>query len=102
MHQLVIQFPLSTEYPSTADFDALVSLEEKLERLGEDKFDVDGHDAGAGEMNIFIMTDDAVKTFGSIEASLPSDRPWRAGFRDLDADDYIPIAPPDLKTFEVH
>ena len=65
MHQLVIQFPLSTEYPSSADFAALISLEEKLERFGEDTLDVDGHDAGAGEMNIFIMTDDAVKTFGA-------------------------------------
>ena len=101
MHQLVIQFPLSTTNPNGSDFDALISLEETLERFAEDKFEVDGHDAGAGEMNIFIITDDAVKTFALIEGSLPSDRPWRAGFRDLDADDYIPIAPPDLTTFEV-
>lgn len=101
MHQLVIQFPLGTTNPNDSDLDTLISLEETLERFAGDKFEVDGHDAGAAEMNIFIITDDAARTFGLIEALLPSDRPWRAGFRDLDADNYIPIAPPELTVFEV-
>ena len=53
MYQLVLQFaPWSDR-----DFDALVRLEDELEsvvRAGE----VDGHDWGSNEANIFILTED--------------------------------------------
>ena len=43
---------------SLDDFDAMVALEEELtEELG-DSADVDGHDVGSGETNIFIYTSD--------------------------------------------
>jgi hypothetical protein len=101
MYQLVIQFPLNSTFPSAAEFEAVVAIEEQLERDAGDAYEVDGHDAGAGEMNIFIITDDAVATFNSIEDKLPAGLRWRAGFRDLDADDYTPLAPAGLATFEV-
>jgi len=51
-YQLVLQFPVTENF----DFDALIELETKLTfELGRDH-DVDGHDFGSGEMNIFIHT----------------------------------------------
>ena len=59
----MIQFPLSKARPHAIDLDALVALEDRLEQDVNGAYEVDGHDAGAGEMNIFILTDDAVSTF---------------------------------------
>jgi hypothetical protein len=101
MHQLVIQFPLRKAMPDVVDLDALVALEGRLEQDANGEYEVDGHDAGAGEMNIFILTDDAVSTFNVIKGKLPDEPSWRAGFRDLDSDDYTPLAPAGLAIFEV-
>jgi hypothetical protein len=52
-YQLVLQWPAH----AIEDFDRLVEVEETLvERLSE-RHDVDGHDMGAGEMNMFIHTE---------------------------------------------
>ena len=57
--QLVLQF----RGDSLDDFDVMVALEEELmEELG-DSADVDGHDVGSGETNIFIFTSDPTGTF---------------------------------------
>jgi hypothetical protein len=32
---------------------------------------------------------------------LPADVNWRAGFRDIDSDEYIPLAPAGLVSFQV-
>jgi hypothetical protein len=102
VQQLVIQFPLKATFPDRAEFDAVIALEERLEQLSDRDFEVDGHDAGAGEMNVFIITDDAATTLDSIRSELPNDQSWRAGFRDLDSDDYSPLAPAGLAAFEIH
>jgi hypothetical protein len=58
MHQLVLQFAAN----SLRDYDDLVALEQQLvAELGESE--VDGHDMGSGEANIFILTADAKTTF---------------------------------------
>jgi len=58
-YQLVFQF----RGDSLEDFDEIIALEEELiEKLG-DSADVDGHDMGSGEMNIFIFTSDPARTF---------------------------------------
>ena len=57
-YQLVLQFAADT----IADYDALVALEQQLSAaLGDSE--VDGHDMGSGEANIFILTSDPQKTF---------------------------------------
>ncbi|HLX26690.1 MAG TPA: hypothetical protein VKR05_06830 [Candidatus Cybelea sp.] len=101
MHQLVIQFPLRNTKPDVAELDALVALEGTLDQDANGAYEVDGHDAGAGEMHIFILTDDAISTFNMIKGKLPDEPSWRAGFRDLDSDDYTPLAPAGLTNFEV-
>lgn len=60
-HQLVLQFPAE----SLADFDALIALEDALIETLKDQANVDGHDFGSGQANIFILTDEPVQTFES-------------------------------------
>ncbi len=52
-YQLVLQFPASSE----EDFEWLVRVEDELINLFDSQHQVDGHDFGSGEMNIFIHTD---------------------------------------------
>ena len=66
---LVVQF----EMKASDDFDRLLLIEQALEEVflrNRDKGDVDGHDAGSGEMNIFIRTDDPAQAFTSIRPTL--------------------------------
>jgi hypothetical protein len=67
-YQLVLQF----RGDSLADYDQMIAVEDHLtEELG-DSADVDGHDVGSGETNIFIFTDDAAATFRRIKPLLQS------------------------------
>jgi len=50
--QIVIRFSAS----SLDDFDRLVALEDPLIAKFKGNHDVDGHDFGQGEFNIFILT----------------------------------------------
>jgi hypothetical protein len=62
-YQLVLQFPAN----SIADYDNMIALEDELmEALGTSA-EVDGHDCGSGEMNIFIHTDKPEKVFEKIQ-----------------------------------
>ena len=58
MYQLVLQFTANT----ISDYDALVALEQQLSAALEGS-EVDGHDMGSGEANIFILTSDPQKAF---------------------------------------
>ena len=101
MQELAIQFPLKGFAPTESDLDTLIEIEDKLQEISGGRFEVDGHDAGSGEMNIFIITDDAIATWETVKAHLPANQPWRAGFRNVDSEDYVPLAPPDLAAFTV-
>jgi hypothetical protein len=93
MHQLVLQFAAN----SLRDYDELVALENELiAELGES--DVDGHDMGSGEANIFILTGDAKKTFRQLVPVLQ--RVGRlpqvtAAYRGTDEDRYHVLWPED-------
>ncbi len=59
-YQLVLQFPATGE----ADFDQLIELEDAFtEQFDEELAEVDGHDFGSSEMNIFIHTDQPEEVF---------------------------------------
>ena len=81
-YQLVLQFPAD----GLADFDELVSLEEALEKNLSGIAEVDGHDLGAGEFNIFILTDDPVRAFRLTVPTIEARnliQPLRAAYREL-------------------
>ena len=99
-YQLALQWPAS----SIDDYDLLIRTEniliERLSRANE----VDGHDAGSGEVNIFIRTDDPRRAFGEVKAILGSYDCWgntRAAYREVIGSEYIVLWPEDLAHFKV-
>lgn len=98
MYQLVLQLPAA----STADYDAIVALENLLIDGLDDE--VDGHDVGGGTMNLFIWTPDPRETLDRVQM-LMQDHPLSdsvaAGFRDEGADKYTPLWPEGLERFDV-
>jgi hypothetical protein len=96
MQQLVLQF--SPWGSDTHDFDKLISLEEQLIDALAGKAEVDGHDMGSDEANIFIHTLDAHTTFSDsfpvVQRSglVPL---LGAAYREVAADEYIRLWPKD-------
>jgi len=101
-HQLVLQFPCR----SMEEFDAVVGLEDTLiAELPGGIADVDGHDSGSGEANIFILTSEPRKTFERAHAVISRDSRLasvlRAAYRRLDAEEYSVLWPPGETSFVV-
>lgn len=98
---LVLQWPGTCE----ADFDALIAIEDLLEaNLPDAHGFVDGHDFGAGEMNIFVHTDRPLEAFQDAMTSLSPDPRWagvRAAYRPADGDRYVVVWPKALSVFSV-
>jgi len=100
-YMLVLQWPSS----STADeLDLLVSLEDEIREDIGAYGDVDGHDIGSGEMNIFVFTEDPKSAFehirkiGSIANRMTD---LKVGYRIVGEDDFIPLYPEGLDQFSV-
>jgi hypothetical protein len=91
-YQLVLQF----RGDSLEDLDATVALEHELiEQLGESA-DVDGHDVGSGETNIFIFTSDPAATFSRARPVLERRQQLKsvtAAYRDAEGERYTVIWP---------
>lgn len=100
-YMLVLQWPSSS---SVSDFDLLISLEDAIRESLGDLGTVDGHDIGSGEMNIFVFAEDPTLTFDYIK-TIPSITSYlsdlKAGYRDIEEDEYTPIYPSDLEKFAV-
>lgn len=98
---LVLQWPVTIE----ADFEALIAMEDLLEAgLPEAQGSVDGHDVGAGEMNIFVHSDRPVEAFRYVMSLLATDPNWagvRAAYRPIDGDGYVVVWPQTLDVFSV-
>jgi len=85
----------------------MIEVEDALiERLSEES-EIDGHDAGSGEVNIFILTDDPERTFNEVKAILGSRDFWvdaRVAYREVSMSKYSKYTilwPKDLTEFTV-
>jgi hypothetical protein len=90
-YQLVLQFAGD----SLADYDAMVALEDELIAELTDA-DVDGHDVGSGDTNIFIFTSDPARTFQQAKSVLERRQTLQAvtaAYRAVDGEDYSVIWP---------
>jgi len=65
-YQIVIQWPAS----SIADYDRMIEVESALIDSLSEGSEVDGHDAGSGEMNTFVYTDNVQDAFVEIKGLL--------------------------------
>ena len=91
-YQLVLQLPAN----SVEDYDELVALENDLIANCKPGDEVDGHDFGQGEANIFVITEQpelAFRTFQQVLAGNPRWKEVRAAFRKLDGSEYTAIWP---------
>ena len=99
-YQLILQLPAA----GISDYDNLIRLEDAItEKLG-DLGSVDGHDAGSGEMNIFVLTDEPAAAFDRIKAlaeRLGLLANLVAAYRKTGGDDYVVVYPPGRTDFAV-
>ena len=99
-YQLVIQFKAN----SLDDFDSLIRFEDELlSRIG-DSAEVDRHDFGSGELNIFVLTDHPESTFQYVREVFALLRPKHAmavAYRKLIEQKFTSIWPMTLNDFSV-
>jgi hypothetical protein len=99
-YQLVLQFSGS----SLKDYDEMIELEETIIATLGDLGRVDGHDAGSGELNIFVHTDDPKRAFDRISVSDRAQRfmgGLRVAFREIGRDEYTVLFPEGISDFRV-
>ncbi len=99
-YQLVIQLP-DELYD---DIDAIADMEDKMDESFVDA-EVDGHDIGSGEINIFIHTNNPVATFKVVKNVLENEainfKYVKIAYREISGEDYIILWPKDLTKFKV-
>ena len=91
-YQLVLQ----VRGDSLDDFDVMMNLEKELSIELNDIADVDGHDMGCGETNIFILATNPTAVFEASEPILDRFKllhDVKAGYRLLSDDIYTTIWP---------
>jgi hypothetical protein len=100
-YQLVLQWSAS----SIDDYDSVIELEEQLiHHLTGNDAEVDGHDAGSGQVNIFIQTDHPERAFTKVREVLADNvmlGDIRAAFREIGGSEYEILWPKSLKEFSV-
>lgn len=85
---------------SLGDYDTMVALEDELTEVLGDSADVDGHDVGSGETNIFIHTSDPSTTFQRVRPVLERTRHLQAvtaAYREAEGERYTVIWPEGLQ-----
>ena len=101
MFQLVLQF----DCESAEAFAAIVRIEEQLILLLGESAEVDGHDSGSEEANIFIHTLDPIESFKKCHAFLKSKSSkaanYRAAYRSLAGNEYTVLYPAGSTEFRV-
>jgi hypothetical protein len=98
-YQLVLQWD-----ESCLDYDSLIEIEEQLIASMSAGNDVDGHDVGQDEANIFVLTDNPLSSLREARAILADTKEgmlMRAGYRRLDEDVFTPAWPDGLISFGV-
>jgi len=99
-YQLVVQWPAA----SIEDYDEMIGVEDALIEQLSDSHEVDGHDAGAGEVNIFILTNDFEKAFDEVKGALKGKGFWadvRIAYREVSKSEYIVLWPEGLNEFNI-
>ena len=99
-YQLVLQFASD----SINDLDELIEVENLLVEKLTKESEVDGHDIGSREFNIFILTARPVESFGEALKLLKTHRlfkQFRAAYRECGKSEYVILWPHNLTVFEI-
>lgn len=99
-YQLVIQLPEETY----GDLDWIADLEDHLDSSIVDA-EVDGHDIGSGEVNIFIHANNVINIYKIVKSVLEVNGVEldniKIAYREIDQNDYTPLWPENLVGFKV-
>jgi hypothetical protein len=98
--ELVLQLPGE----SVGDYDALIELESILAKGFEQLGEIDGHDMGMGEMNIFIRTDNPRLAFERAMILLGTKdfmSAMKAAYRNVGQDNFTILHPAELRNFNI-
>jgi len=99
-YQLVLQLPAS----SIKDYDAMIELEETIIRSLGNLGKVDGHDAGSGEMNIFVLTEHPKLAFERVKQVLGTKDfmpDLKVAYREVGQDEFTILHPTGLTYFAI-
>jgi hypothetical protein len=99
-YQLVLQLPAA----SIKNYDEMVELEEAIIKHLGTLGNVDGHDAGSGETNIFIITEHPKLAFERIKQLLGTKDfmpDLKVAYREIGHDTFTIIHPTDLTHFVI-
>jgi hypothetical protein len=101
-----MKYRFALRWPESAikDYDELIAIEKKLIENLSEVGEVDGHDAGLGEVAVFILTDDPKITFSEAMAILGDSDHWlsvRAAYREITQSHYIRLWPEDSSDFKI-
>jgi hypothetical protein len=99
-YQLVLQFQAET----VEEFDELVVLEDLLVENLPSPSEVNGHDFGSGEFNIFILTDQPRESLRAAEKTIQHYRAayqLKAAYREIGQDKFVILWPPNLQRFDI-
>jgi hypothetical protein len=99
-YQLVLQF----DAKSLKDFDRLTAFEGKLAAHLGGLADVDGHDFGSDELNIFLFTDQPLVASEKAHAFLKTQEVpnyMRAAYREVSGEEYVILWPSNLTHFQI-
>lgn len=100
-YQLILQFP-EEKY---GDLDWIADMEDILDAFLIDA-EIDGHDMGGGEVNIFIDSNDPTHTFLAVKTILEKINngileDTKAAYRNFNKSHFVCLWPFDLKEFKV-
>ena len=90
---------IQVQAESLDDFDAIVRLEERLTETIGNTADVDGHDFGSREANIFIITSDPISTFDLLQDLLKHQGimdQCKVAYREISGEQYTVLWPTDF------
>jgi len=99
-YQIVIQWPAF----SIADYDRMIEVESALIDGLSEGSEVDGHDAGSGEMNIFVHTNNVQDAFVEIKGLLAARAALnsaRVAYREMGKNEYTVLWPEHLERFSI-
>ena len=96
------QFVIQWSADSIKDYDAMIVVEDALIEQLTDGHEVDGHDSGSGEINIFMLTNDFGRAFEEVKSILHAEGMWkgvRIAYREVDKSRYTVLWPQGLREF---
>lgn len=102
MHTLKYQLVFQLRAESSEDLDALIELEDALADTLQGHAEIDGHDIGSGEMNVFVHTDNPVEAFERSRADLRERgllSTVKVAYRHRDLETYTVLWPVGLASF---